>query len=49
MEIIPHNSDMVTAAITKAEKLGSIRNSILKVLVKNNKFLDSYLGKIYRD
>ena len=25
------------------------RNSILKVLVKNNKFLDSYLGKIYRD
>ena len=30
MEIIPHNSDMVTAAITKAEKLGPIRNSILK-------------------
>jgi len=26
----------------------SFRNSILKVLVKNNKFLDSYLGKIYR-
>ena len=25
------------------------RNFILKVLVKNNKFLDSYLGKIYRD
>ena len=25
------------------------RNSILKVLVKNNKFLDDYLGKIYRD
>ena len=25
------------------------RNFILKVLVKNNKFLDSYLGRIYRD
>ncbi len=25
------------------------RNYILKVLVKNNKFLDSYLGKIYKD
>ena len=25
------------------------RNSILKILVKNNKFLDNYLGKIYRD
>ena len=24
------------------------RNSILKILVKNNKFLDSYLGNIYR-
>ena len=29
--------------------VASFRNSILKVLVKNNKFLDSYLGKIYRD
>ena len=26
-----------------------IRNLILKILVKNNKFLDIYLGKIYRD
>jgi len=26
-----------------------IRNLILKILVKNNKFLDVYLGKIYRD
>ncbi len=26
-----------------------IRNYILKLLVKNNKFLDFYLGKIYRD
>ena len=26
-----------------------IRNSILKILVKNNKFLDIYLGKIYKD
>ena len=25
------------------------RNSILKALVKNDKFLDSYLGEIYRD
>ena len=25
------------------------RNFILKILVKNNKFLDNYLGKIYRD
>ena len=25
------------------------RNFILKVLVKNDKFLDSYLGRIYRD
>ena len=29
--------------------VASFRNSILKVLVKNNKFLDSYLVKIYRD
>ena len=29
--------------------VSSFRNSILKVLVKNNKFLDSYLGNIYRD
>ena len=29
--------------------LTSLRNSILKALVKNDKFLDSYLGKIYRD
>ena len=28
--------------------LTSFRNSILKALVKNDKFLDSYLGKIYR-
>ena len=27
----------------------SFRNFILKILVKNNKFLDNYLGKIYRD
>ena len=27
----------------------SFRNFILKVLVKNNKFLDNYLGRIYRD
>ena len=27
----------------------SFRNSIFKLLVKNDKFLDSYLGKIYRD
>ena len=27
----------------------SFRNSILKALVKNNKFLESYLGKIYRN
>ncbi len=27
----------------------SFRNFILKVLVKNDKFLDSYLGRIYRD
>jgi len=27
----------------------SFRNYVLKILVKNNKFLDSYLGKIYRD
>ena len=26
-----------------------IRNFMLKILVKNNKFLDIYLGKIYRD
>ena len=26
-----------------------IRNSILKLLVKNNKFIDIYLGKIYKD
>tara|TARA_Y100000590_G_scaffold200334_1_gene227628 strand:+ start:2708 stop:3826 length:1119 start_codon:yes stop_codon:yes gene_type:complete len=26
-----------------------IRNYILKILVKNNKFLDIYLGKIYKD
>ncbi len=26
-----------------------IRNLILKILVKNNKFLDIYLGKIYKD
>ena len=26
-----------------------IRNVILKILVKNNKFLDIYLGKIYKD
>ena len=29
--------------------VASFRNSTLKVLVKSNKFLDSYLGKIYRD
>ena len=29
--------------------VSSFRNSILKILVKNNKFLDSYLGNIYRD
>jgi len=29
--------------------LTSLRNSILKALVKNDKFLDSYLGEIYRD
>ncbi len=29
--------------------VASFRNFILKVLVKNNKFLDSYLGKIYKD
>ncbi len=29
--------------------VASFRNFILKVLVKNNKFLNSYLGKIYRD
>ena len=29
--------------------VSSFRNSALKVLVKNNKFLESYLGKIYRD
>ena len=28
--------------------LTSFRNSILKALVKNDKFLDSYLGEIYR-
>ena len=27
----------------------SLRNSALKVLVKNNKFLDNYLGRIYRN
>jgi len=27
----------------------SIRNSLLKYLVKNNKFLNSYLGKIYKN
>ena len=27
----------------------SLRNSALKVLVKNNKFLDSYLGRIYKN
>ncbi len=26
-----------------------IRNNVLKILVKNNKFLDNYLGKIYKD
>jgi len=29
--------------------VASFRNSILKVLVKNNKFLDNYLGRIYRN
>ena len=28
--------------------VASFRNSILKVLVKNNKFLENYLGKIYK-
>ena len=28
--------------------LTSFRNSILKALIKNDKFLDSYLGEIYR-
>ena len=28
--------------------VASLRNSILKVLVKNNKFLENYLGKIYK-
>ncbi|MDC0859605.1 salicylate 1-monooxygenase, partial [Candidatus Pelagibacter sp.] len=26
-----------------------IRNFVLKILVKNKKFLDSYLGKVYKN